>query len=68
MEEGKYTANSGFTENSEELENTPAIAMSLILEIIHSFRIKYVCHSIYMIISCNKTKRRFFFFSPNEQT
>lgn len=54
----RETHSSGLTENFEELENTPVITMSLILEIIHSFRIKYVYHSI---ISHNKGNCRLFF-------
>lgn len=34
-------ASSGLTENFEEMENMPVIIMSLILEIIPSFRIMY---------------------------
>lgn len=67
IEEGKYTAKSGFTENFKELENTPAITMSLILEIIHSFRIMYAAVFTRSSLATKPNEGFFFFFNEQPQ-
>lgn len=58
-EEGKYTASTAFTKNFEELENMPAITLSVILEIIHSSRIKYMPQYLHYSPLQEKNKHSF---------